>query len=217
MRKVIFANEEVYHIYNRGVEKRMIIEDVTDAERFLQSMVEFNTLNPIGSIYEKKSHEKSFGKVVIKDEEKEEPLVEVIAYCINPNHFHFILRQVSDKGVEKFMQRFGTGYTMYFNKKYTRSGSLFQGTFKAIHIETNEYLLHLSAYVNLNFRVHRYEDDILTRSSWNEYIGKTKREYCEKNIVLGQFRSQEEYKDFSESSLIGILERKQIERALLME
>lgn len=72
------------------------------------------------------------------------------------NHlsFHFILEQISEKGIEKLMQRVGMGYAKYFNNKYKRSDSLFQGTFKAIHIDTNEYLLHLSAYINLNHKVH---------------------------------------------------------------
>ena len=74
-------------------------------------------------------------------------LVEIVAYCLNPNHYHLIVKQISEKGIERFMQKIGTGYTNYFNKRYERSGALFQGKFKSIHIDSNEYLLHLSVYV----------------------------------------------------------------------
>jgi len=77
-------------------------------------------------------------------------LVEIIVYCLNPNHYHIILRQVSEGGVSKFMLKLSSGYSSYFNKKNKRSGSLFQGRFKAVHIDSNEYLLYLSAYVNKN-------------------------------------------------------------------
>ena len=151
MRKEIFANNEFYHIFNRGNDKRNVFNDKFDFYRFLQSMHEFNLLEPIGSIYEY-----SFIKDEVKDRaSKKGNLVNFVAYCLNPNHFHLILQQIADKGIEKFMQRLGTGYSKYFNKKYKKSGSLFQGTFKARHIDSNEYLLHLSAYVNLNNRVHR--------------------------------------------------------------
>lgn len=154
MRKVPFINGEFYHIYNRGVDKRDIFSNQYDLDRFFQSMDNFNIVEPIGSIYEhsfqnqKKSPQLGSSTPKLK-------LVNFVCYCLNPNHYHFILEQVSDKGIEKFMQRIGTGYTNYFNEKNKRSGSLFQGRFKASHVASNEYLLHLSAYVNLNDKVHQ--------------------------------------------------------------
>jgi len=79
---------------------------------------------------------------------KVDKLVDVVCYCLNSNHYHMILKQKSNDGIKKFMHKLGTSYTMYFNKKLKRSGSLFQGKFKSIHIDSNEYLLYLSAYVN---------------------------------------------------------------------
>ena len=114
---------------------------------FLQSVIAFNQVDPIGSLYEYSFKKEEVNKI-------KEPLVVIVAYCLNQNHFHFILTPISDGGIQKFMHRLGTGYTMFFNEKYKRSGSLFQGRYKAVHIETNEYLIHLSAYVNLNDRVH---------------------------------------------------------------
>src|SRR3989338_2428056 len=220
MRKTPFINGKIYHIYNRGVDKRAIIMDHSDADRFFRSMIEFNVPDPIGSLYVN-SFKKQIRGSTSKDEkgQENERIVDIICYCVNPNHFHFILRQVSDRGIEKFMQRIGTGYTMYFNNRYERSGALFQGKFKAIHVDTNEYLLRLSSYVNLNFRVHRYGVQALPliRSSWDEYLGKSNKQYCEKDVILGQLRHPSEYADFSEDALIGILERKLMEKALLME
>ena len=114
------------------------------------------------------------------------------------------------------MHRLGTGYTMYFNEKYKRSGSLFQGVFKATHIDSNEYLLHVSAYVNLNNKTHQLggEASKLVKSSWSEYIDKDARGIgiCEKDIILGQFKSSEKYKRFALSSLDSIIERKTKEK-----
>ena len=146
MRKTQFANGEFYHVYNRGVDKRSIFLDKWDFDRFLKSMEEFNAIDPIGSIYEN-----SF----IKEKPSQKKLVNFIAYCLNTNHFHFLIRQASEQGIEKFMQRLGTGYTKYFNNRHKRNGILFQGVFKVVHVGSNNYLLHLSSYINLNFRVHK--------------------------------------------------------------
>lgn len=177
-------------------------------------MIEFNVLNPIGSIYENSFRQlgSEASKLAKESVEKQKPLVNFVAYCLNPNHFHFIIEQVADRGIEKLMQRIGTGYTKYFNNKYKRSGSLFQGVFKSIHIGSNEYLLHLSAYVNLNDRVHQLGSEASKlmngQSSWGEYVGDNKKGFCEKEIVLGQFKSAREYRTFAEESLEGILEKR---------
>ena len=152
MRKTNFVNGEFYHIYNRGVDKRNIFSDERDVKRFMQSLDEFNDIEPIGSIYENSSHQ-ALGRPTSKSV-KRKKLVNFICYCLNPNHFHFILKQLVDNGISEFMKRLG-GYTKYFNEKEKRSGALFQGSFKSIHVNTNEYLLLLSAYVNLNDKVHR--------------------------------------------------------------
>jgi len=227
MRREKFANGEFYHVYNRGVDKRNIFQDKKDMERFFISMSEFNTIESIGSIYEKnyKPKKENFGsrtskisKIPSKNKGK---LVNFICYCLNPNHFHFILEQVSDNGIEKFMQRMG-GYTKYFNEKYGRSGVLFQGKYKSIHVNSNEYLLHLSSYVNLNFKVHKIGSPTSKiKSSWDEYIAtESKSVFCRKDIILEQFRTKAEYKTFAEGSLEDILRRREEDKdinALLLE
>ena len=206
MRKVIFATGEHYHIFNRGIDKRTIFASGTDVNRFFLSMQEFNALENIGSIYEH-TREKIFGSLASKKVENK-PIVKYVAYCLNPNHFHFILEQLEDRGIERFMHRLGTGYTKYFNEKYKRVGSLLQGPFKAIHVDSNEYLLHLSAYVNLNDRVHNF-GSLASKSSWDEYLGnESGKKICQTDIILSQFKNVADYKAFAESTLESILDRR---------
>ena len=211
MRKTPFISGEYYHIYNRGVDKRVTFMDEDDIQRFYDSMKEFNVLEPIGSIYEN-SFAKKLGSSTSKSE-RDALLVGLTAYCANPNHFHLILKQEAEKGIEKFMHRIGTGYTKYFNNKYKRGGALFQGRFKSVHIDSNEYLLHVSAYVNLNDRVHQLGSPtsklVRSRSSWGEYTDRRIQGICEKKIILGQFRNIAEYKGFALSSLETITKRKE--------
>ncbi len=200
MRKIPFINNNFYHVYNRGVDKREIFLDGVDLARFFQSMVEFNTVEPIGSIYENCfKKENQLGHQMSK-------LVNFVAYCLNENHYHFILEQVVERGIEKFMQKLGNGYTKYFNNRNDRSGVLFQGVFKAVHIDSNEYLLHVSAYVNLNYRVHSLGHQ-MSKSSWEEYTDGLVG-ICNKEVITNQFNDTNEYKNFSESTIMDITERR---------
>lgn len=206
-RKVSLATGEHYHIYNRGVDKRIIFVDKYDIQRFLKSMVEFNAVDPIGSLYLS-----SLSQLRGETPQFSKKLVNVIAYCLNPNHFHLILEQLVDGGISEYMKRLAGGYTGFFNQKYERSGSLFQGVFKDAHIDSDEYLLHASAYVNLNDRVHQLigKHTKLTESlsSWEEYSDGNVKGICEKKIILGQFRNVNEYKEFATSSIESIINRK---------
>jgi len=141
MRKTTFATDCYYHIYNRGVEKRVIFQGNKDYKRFLLGLEEFNTSLPteIRSIQLPKT-----------EAEPPEKLVEIVCFCLMPNHYHLIIKQTVSNGITQFMHKLGTGYAMYFNKKWKRSGILFEGNFKAKLIETDEYLLHLSRYIHLN-------------------------------------------------------------------
>jgi hypothetical protein len=207
MRKVPFVKGQFYHIYNRGTDKRSIFQDKYDLQRFFQSIMLFNTIEPIGSIFEntfKKERKKTLGHPMSK-------LVDLACYSTSRNHFHFIMEQLVDNGIEKFMQKLGNGYTKYFNHKHKRSGVLFQGRFKSVHIHNNEYLLHLSVYVNLNNLVHKIGlGHPMSKSSWDEYTKKCKTDLCQrKNIILDQFKSKKEYEEFARGFLKGIIERKE--------
>ncbi len=219
-RKKPFAVGEYYHVFNRGTDKRTIFTDQNDINRFFQSMVEFNTVEPIGSIFENSFVQKKPLKAKVAPSE---PLVHFVAYCLNPNHYHFILQQASENGIPKFMQRLGTGYTNYFNELNDRTGALFQGTYKSIHIASDAYLLHVSAYVNLNDKVHQLGSLtpklVKSISSWEEYVGKDTAGICKKEAILDQFKNSRHYKDFALSSLVTMRQRKRemkdLERFLL--
>src|SRR3989344_5845137 len=212
MRKESFAIGEYYHIYNRGVDKRKIVQDKFDSSRFIESLIEFNTVKPIGSIFEKNRSKNKLSKIKIH-----KPLINIVAYCLNPNHFHMILEQIEDSGISKFMKRLAGGYSWYFNNRYKRSGTLFQGPFKAKHIDSNEYLLHVSTYVNLNDKVHRVGHQVankLVKSSWNEYLSPEKLGTCKKDIILKQFKSPGEYENYALKMLPEFLHKKEEEKEI---
>jgi putative transposase len=141
----MYVTNHFYHIYNRGTDGRNIFNEERDYLRFIHCLYEFNDQNPA----------LPYGWLLKKQEafNKKNPrqlIVNILCFCFMPNHFHLILQQIVDGGITKFMRKLGTGYTMFFNEKYARSGVLFQGKFKSILVETDEYLLHLSRYIHLN-------------------------------------------------------------------
>ncbi len=145
MRKEPLATGEYYHIYNRGVDKRDIFSTARDLARFKESVKEFNRLDGIGSLRDRNPEPKGL---------EIEPIVAIVALTLNPNHFHFILKQLVDGGIAKYMQKLLGGYTKYFNEKNDRSGSLFQGTFKSKLIDDENYFRKIFPYTNSNYKVH---------------------------------------------------------------
>ena len=170
MRKEAFVTGSYYHIYNRGTDKRDIFADQKDVERFLLSMELFSNKIPTRSI-----------QVILRDNsvgvgrlQKDEKLVSVVMYCLNPNHFHFLLKQEIDGGISEFMKRLQGGYTRYFNDNHKRSGVLFQGKFKSVFAEKENYFELLCAYVMWNNKMHNIPQNKLSliRSSLSEYKNK---------------------------------------------
>lgn len=220
MRKEKFITGQFYHVYNRGTDKRSVFLDEHDYGRFLQSMDEFNVLKPIGSIYEnsfvKINKERQLGNRTSKFDKQ---LVKIVCYCLNINHFHLILQQEAKNGISEYLKRLMGGYTKYFNNKKRRTGVLFQGKFKAKHIFLNEYLLHLSAYVNLNDQLHvntarRNRSEY--KSSWHQYTHTQTNPLlpCSSDIILEQFANKKEYEQFALESLKTIQEKKKRDKEL---
>lgn len=144
-RNVEFSEGEYYHLYNRGTEKRLIFRNNKDRDRFLASLYTSNSKSPV--------HISNHDALTLRQLltlTRDTPLVEICAYCLMPNHFHLIVREKQQGGISRFMQKLITGYTMYFNLINERTGSLFQGKFKAEHIDNDRYLKYLIAYVHLN-------------------------------------------------------------------
>jgi REP element-mobilizing transposase RayT len=201
MRKIIFQNDNFYHIYNRGFDKREIFLAREDYVRFLISMREFNTVKQIESLYRlnyirKREEKESKSPIGDLDSslDKEEKLVDIICYSLLPNHYHFILKQVVENGIARFMHKLGLAYTMYFNYKYKRTGSLFQGSYKAIQIKSDSELIRTSAYINGNSEIHKLaKAENYIWSSYQDYLNKRKGTMCNKKILLNQFDNIEEY------------------------
>lgn len=135
--------DEYFHIYNRGNSKQEIFKDVNDYERFCKLLYISNSVQPF------KIRDLSTD-VDVYDVVRGNYLVDIEAYCLMPNHFHILMTPRVEKGVSLFMKKLATGYSMYFNQKYNRSGSLFEGKFKSRHADSDEYLKYLFSYINLN-------------------------------------------------------------------
>ncbi len=145
-RRIAFSEGEFYHAYNRGVDKRKIFYTSGDYDRFLALLYLSNDSGAtrLGNELRRKSVEE------ILMQKQGEPLVAIGAYCLMPNHFHLLLTPVAEGGISRFMLKLQTAYSMYFNLKNDRTGALFQGAFKAQHIDTDVYLQYLYAYIHLN-------------------------------------------------------------------
>ena len=149
MRKTPFTPDEWYHCLNRGVDKRIIFENRRDYERFLMLLYVCNSSTPvhISNIRQDKQ-----GPTLLEtlEQKRGEPLVEVSAYSLMPNHYHLLLRERQEGGITTFMRKVATGYTMYFNIKRERTGALFSGKFKSRHVEKTTYLRRLLNYIHAN-------------------------------------------------------------------
>ena len=140
LRKVPFVQGEYYHIYNRGNSKQKIFHDRQDCLHFLKLLYLSNS-------------ERSFVLREIKDIymiNKGKDIVAIGAYCLMPNHFHLLITEKVEGGITKFMHKLSTGYSMYYNKKYARTGSLFEGKFHSSYIDRDQYLKYIFSYIHLN-------------------------------------------------------------------
>ena len=190
-----YAENSYYHIYNRGTEKRTIFLDEQDYAVFLNYLKEYllpkdekglmEQLSNPNISYEKRAEIlKIFRLNNFSDE------VTLLAYCLMPNHFHFFIKQKSAQSIDKFMNSLCTRYTMYFNKKYKRVGSLYQGVYKAVLINNEKQFLHLSHYIHKQALALKALKGLAFQSqpcSYLEYIGKRKTEWVKPEEVLNYF------------------------------
>ena len=201
-RKVPLVNNQIYHVLNRGAALQPTFKTKRDFYRAIET-IRYYQNKEVSLRYARfilLSNERR--KEILESLSKEKQfLVEIISYCLMPNHFHFILKQIEEDGISKFMGNFSNSYTRYFNVKNKRNGSLFQGKFKAIRVETDEQLIHLSRYIHLNpyssYVVKTLKElEKYFYSSFPEYLGKSEVAFCNKEIVLDQFENLESYKKF---------------------
>lgn len=141
-RKFKFSVSEFYHIYNRGNNKGLIFLTDSDRKRFQRLLFLCNDTKSV--VY------KTVQGLPLDKIKRDEPLVDIGAYCLMPNHFHLLLRERKEGGISLFLEKLTTAYSMYFNKSNERTGSLFEGRFKAKYVDSDEYLKYLFSYIHLN-------------------------------------------------------------------
>jgi putative transposase len=197
-----------YHIYNRGVNKQYIFENPQDHSVFLRYLKE--ALSPISELKDIGTFEVEIGGVKFL-KPRRMPInfngeIDLVAYALMSNHFHLIIRQNKKESMEAFMRSIATRYSMYFNKSHEdRVGPVFQGVYKAVLIENENYLLHLSRYIHLNPK-ENFSDLTKAYSSYADYLGLKKTIWLNPQPVLDyfkgptnpEFKKINNYKDFVE-------------------
>ncbi len=190
-----YSEDSYYHIYNRGVEKRTIFMDEQDYGVFLGYLKQY--LLPKDEIELRKLL--SDPKTSYKERDKILKILKLnnfsneitlVAYCLMPNHFHFMLHQKTFNSIDKFMNSLGTRYTMYFNKKYKRVGKLYQGTYKAVTINSDSQLLELTRYIHkqaLALQGVAWEASEMQPCSYPDYIEKRKTRWVNPQEILKFF------------------------------
>lgn len=196
-RLVPLVNNEIYHVFNRGSEKRLTFLQSRDYKRFLQTLYyyQFSGSKPKFSNFAKSSLYKI-------NENKHAKLIEVLCYCLMPNHFHILIRQLTNGGISNFISQLSNSYTKYFNVKNKRVGALFQGRFKSVLVENDEQLVHVSRYIHLNPVVAGLVKNIAIYpwSSYSEYVASN-RWICSTNKILNYCPSINDYKTFLEDQI----------------
>ncbi len=193
IRTTPLVTDHYYHVFNRGVEKRATFTHINEYERFLLTLTYYkyvDTHPKLSKFLQQSTADRK--RQLANKQQSVDKLVEIISYCLMPNHFHLLLKQNTANGISTYMKLVQNSYTKYFNTRHdNRVGSLFQGQFKAIHIEDEEQLLHVSRYIHLNpftsavvktiKECHAYP-----WSSCHEFIHNVDN-ICTKQIVMEQF------------------------------
>ena len=191
----MYIADTFYHVYNRGVEGRDIFNDNQDYKIFLGFVKRYLTRIPQNEVQPRWRSD-----VVDK--------LQLVAYCLMPNHFHLLVKQKTRDGMSIFVKTLMNSYVRYFNKKYKRIGGLFQGVFKAVQITEEPYLLHITRYIHLNpLDLTNMTLDKLENyyCSYGEYLGKRNTSWIHPEEILSMFGSKliatskfSSYKDFVE-------------------
>lgn len=209
-----FAPNSYFHIYNRGVNKQNIFYDKEDIKfflwRFKENLFPSQILTPDGN-HLGNAHTPYVRKFL------PEGAFDLVCYCLMPNHFHLLIKQNTELPVSKLVLKVCTSYSKFFNKRHERVGPLFQDSFKAVNIETGEYLKWLSAYIHNNPRTSGMIENLQDYpwSSYPDYIGIRNGTLCSKDIVLNQYSSLNEYIEFVNIAQVLIHQKKSLEYLLL--
>ena len=198
-RKLIFGDNEIYHIVNRGVAQAPIFSVDSDYKRFVELLDYYRFSAPISfSHFDRLSKEQK--TKLISALKLTQPLAEIHSFCLMPNHFHLLLKQIKENGIKNMLSNLQNSYVKYYNTKLKRVGPLFQSVFKAIRVESDEQLLHCSRYIHLNpsSSFLKKIEDLLSYpwSSLSTYIGNEKLDFIQKDLILGLIKNSTKYREF---------------------
>ncbi len=208
MRSTIFAPGEFYHVCNRSHDRKAIFLDQKDYARFLflllyfQSPTSFTNISRIVSYFVQ--HRVFNIEEKIFDEVLKGRFVKLLGFTIMPNHFHVALQEIRDGGTSRYMQKVLNAYGKYFNTKYKKTGHIFTGPFRAVHVESNEQLLHLSCYIHKNVSELSEWKKRESKYPWSSYQDFTEENRWGELLVTApvsdQFKSNAEYSEFLRTS-----------------
>ncbi|MBU1085483.1 MAG: transposase [Candidatus Beckwithbacteria bacterium] len=201
-RKTPLVTEHIYHVVNRGVASMPIFLNNSYYQRAIEAFLYYQNQN-LSLRYSYFIRQTQNKRVEMLDllRQQSDFLVEIIAYCLMPNHYHLLIKQLTDNGISTFMSKFANSYTRFFNTKNKRIGPIFQGKFKSVLIKNDNQLLHVSRYIHLN----PFSSNIITNinslnqyqySSYPEYINPNIKSLCHKDIVLSYYKSKNSYQNF---------------------
>ncbi len=203
-RKLVLAPKQIYHIFNRGVAAFPIFLTSKDYSRFLKLVDYYRFSNTPFSFSQLMSLPKEEKEKILVGLRKENAIhVEILTYCLMPNHFHLLLKQITDKGISVFMANLQNGYVKYFNIKNERGGPLFQSMFKGVRVESDEQFLHVSRYIHLNpSTAYVVEPEKLESYSWSSlkiYLDEDfnrDNSFVTPELVLNFFKDRKDYLKF---------------------
>ena len=210
MKRFNIAPDEFLHIYNRGIAKGVIFFNDRDRKRFLFLIMILQipeTMKNLDRMFKNfalnpEMYISSFDSTELKNRQ-----VELINFCLMPNHFHLLVKETEEGGISKYMQRLQNAYTKYINTKYNRSGHLLQGSYRAVLMEDNEQLLYLSSYIHKNPRELKEHKNKELKYYWSSYqdcvLINRWGEFLQHNIITSQFSNNDSknYRNFVETSV----------------
>ena len=215
---------EIYHILNRGVDKRKIFLDKQDYFRFIHDLFEFNDqklVNTTFRVFQREAGNVLKGRTFNPSESRRKTrklLIDIHAFCLMSNHYHLLLSERIENGISRFMQKLGAGYVRYFNQKHKRKGTLFENTYKSIFVSKEPHFYHLPYYIHLNpldiefpewregkLRNYQKAMEFLNNYRWSshsDYLGtKNFPSITNRDFLLDVFGGENKYKQSIEKWL----------------
>jgi putative transposase len=200
---------EIVHVLNRGVDKRKIFLDEQDHFRFIHDLFEFNDVSSVNTTFYTFKRNNDVGRRKIERKPRK-LLVDILAFCLMPNHYHLLLTPRVQNGIALFIKKLNGGYAKYFNTKHERNGALFQGKYKRVVVENEAHFIHLPYYIHLNpldlitpewrdKRINNFAKTIkfLNSYRWSSHLDYTGQKnfpsVTQREFLLKFFGSHEQY------------------------